>query len=539
MDFQHVGLIEIASIYFTDTVNTVPFFFDTNATAYVHDNSFRGTGQGLTCGKDALVFGGTGTSTGGGDTAKYNGYGSVVFNNYFDSTRAVCRFQSAANSIQVHDNTIGATCGNAGNFGAPFVFAANSAKPTQGNQIHDNLIEMVNYQAVGYAGPNAYALHNLIGPNGVWDNSYYVNLYQADSTSQYNSVDDRGFSTTQAYHRPIDPSQTTTLLSMAYSSIFGATAEFTATPLVRSTSYGIQAENQWGARATLASISSASVRQLGGAQVTISRSAEVVDGVTIGGTPFITSITAAFSLNSDLGAFIASSNGYVPQTTKILWVYTPSQPFGATWAASAAVALGQPAIPVTANGHLYQCTTAGTTGATQPAWPTSGGTVTDGTVVWTDLGTSATAALLSQNATTTGTGVIIFWGRSGGTITAMTQFINHHVIGSGSAPTWTATGAGTGYSATATGTDLGQILTLVTGTSSAAGIVLSGTAANVLYNTSGTQCITPANAAAASLMTAAAGAPWIVANGTTGWTLTIPGTPADATPYKFHILTLG
>lgn len=57
------------------------------------------------------------------------------------------------------------------------------------------------------------------------------------------------------------------------------------------------------------------------------------------------------------------------------------------WRASVAVVVDQRVPPTTPNGHNYKCTTAGTTGATEPTWPTTpGSTVTDGTVVWTEDG---------------------------------------------------------------------------------------------------------------------------------------------------------
>ncbi len=56
-----------------------------------------------------------------------------------------------------------------------------------------------------------------------------------------------------------------------------------------------------------------------------------------------------------------------------------------TWTASTAYTAGQTILPDTANGHIYQCTTAGTSGTTEPVFPTTaGGTVTDGTAVWTE-----------------------------------------------------------------------------------------------------------------------------------------------------------
>lgn len=65
------------------------------------------------------------------------------------------------------------------------------------------------------------------------------------------------------------------------------------------------------------------------------------------------------------------------------------------WAASTAYALNDYVAPVTHNGRVYKCTTAGTSAATQPTWPTTnGGTVTDGTVVWTEQTTAMEAGTL-------------------------------------------------------------------------------------------------------------------------------------------------
>lgn len=57
------------------------------------------------------------------------------------------------------------------------------------------------------------------------------------------------------------------------------------------------------------------------------------------------------------------------------------------WVASTAYALGAQRVPLARNGHYYEVTTAGTSGATEPAWPTTqGATVADGTVTWTERG---------------------------------------------------------------------------------------------------------------------------------------------------------
>jgi len=55
------------------------------------------------------------------------------------------------------------------------------------------------------------------------------------------------------------------------------------------------------------------------------------------------------------------------------------------WQASASYSINAIVIPTTKNWHFYRCTTAGTSGASEPTWPTTaGGTVTDGGITWTE-----------------------------------------------------------------------------------------------------------------------------------------------------------
>ena len=54
------------------------------------------------------------------------------------------------------------------------------------------------------------------------------------------------------------------------------------------------------------------------------------------------------------------------------------------WAATTVYALGKAVRPTVDNGYAYECTTPGTSGGSQPTWPTNvGATEADGTVVWT------------------------------------------------------------------------------------------------------------------------------------------------------------
>ena len=56
----------------------------------------------------------------------------------------------------------------------------------------------------------------------------------------------------------------------------------------------------------------------------------------------------------------------------------------ADWKASTALTLGAERVPTTRNGYVYAVSTGGTTGSSEPDWPTTlDATVNDGTAVWT------------------------------------------------------------------------------------------------------------------------------------------------------------
>ena len=100
-----------------------------------------------------------------------------------------------------------------------------------------------------------------------------------------------------------------------------------------------------------------------------------------------------------------------------------------TWQPSTSYSVGQYVIPTTYNSsgpkRLYRCTTAGTSGSSEPTWPTTdGGTVSDGTVEWTeatptldtgaDLPPEVSGGGYSRQAIAAGTGWSSIGDESGG-----------------------------------------------------------------------------------------------------------------------------
>jgi len=106
--------------------------------------------------------------------------------------------------------------------------------------------------------------------------------------------------------------------------------------------------------------------------------------------------TSAYTPNADTHVFKSdvtneiSGTGYTATGVALASptvVYTAAGSWATTWAATTAYTVGQIVRKVTTNGHLYVCVIAGTSGGTEPTWPTTSRmTVVDSTVTWAECG---------------------------------------------------------------------------------------------------------------------------------------------------------
>lgn len=177
-DTRGAGTLEISGVTFlSGGTDNFPFFQTTNTTVKIHDNAFVGNAanSGQTCVQDAVILGGTNLSAAWGAADQpFQGYGTVVSDNYFARVRQCVFVRSYANSVIVTGNTVSSTCGAAdGTTAAIHVLGDTGTYYTEGIMVHDNIIEVVAY-------PYAILIDNahkcVIGPDGIWDGPAGVSL---------------------------------------------------------------------------------------------------------------------------------------------------------------------------------------------------------------------------------------------------------------------------------------------------------------------------------------------------------------------------
>jgi uncharacterized phage protein gp47/JayE len=101
---------------------------------------------------------------------------------------------------------------------------------------------------------------------------------------------------------------------------------------------------------------------------------------------------------------LPGDSGGGPDTTNIAdpAPYVPDPPSITVWASLTESVYGSIVQPTSTNGYWYQVTTAGTTGATEPTWPTSiGSEITDGDVTWTTIQSGVGDTIVELVATNT------------------------------------------------------------------------------------------------------------------------------------------
>lgn len=539
IDAENTGTAEIAYINFTlASSTTVPLLQDTNATLFFHDNTVTGAFTGAACTQSGIVLGGgsTGSGIGSGPGAKFNGYGTVIERNQFHGLQHVITFRHGCNGVRFLGNFIDGTCGSAVPLDAPVILNGGGASNAlQGNVLRDNLIEITHYQA-GVSVTQAYGCE--LGPNNFWDPpaSGFTACYLIDATSTYNRVAD-------TYRSPgvpliLDYSGTTAVTALQPGSAQNYWPQNTATlfqssPWAVQNGGGVLHQDSYGDRAGWTAAFNTQGYPSLAAQIT--PCSQATDGVVYAGSPNLVSVSAVF-VSTDIGESVRLSGAF-PLYSLITGVWTHS--FAPAWQASTSYVLGAIVIPGTANGHLYQCTTAGTTASSAPTWPTGGGTVTDGTAVWADLGTAATCAVLTQPSTSTATGQTFNWSRASGSAQQALLINRYHIVSQGSVPAWvpnTAAGSGASAAVASGSSDLSQEITLTTGTGPASGLLATGSPA-VNFNYRSPKCwLSPKNAATATLMSTGGGA-WLTAS-TSQWTLNCNTAPQASTAYIFDIISM-
>lgn len=184
--------LEISGItFYAPGADSNAFILTTNTALQIHNCSFWGARVGTSANQDAILLGGTYSGNPArSDSSGFQGYGTVITENYFNKIRRAVYGRTFANNIVVTNNNIWNSCGSNLGLGAAIEFEGNMNAPVPnalaGEIISGNLIEIGNYP-VGIK--LYYTSQSTITGNSFFDPSATVQYYYyLDEGSQYNYI---------------------------------------------------------------------------------------------------------------------------------------------------------------------------------------------------------------------------------------------------------------------------------------------------------------------------------------------------------------
>lgn len=238
------GTLDIYGLALTDYgTDCAPFVATTNTTLYLHDTSFWGTKSATNACNDGVLLGATNPSLTPTTNAYslFQGYGTVVRDDFFGQIRRAVWAGTAANSVMIESNTVWMTSGTSlANEGAFSFHCASGGAICNRDYITGNLIEVANYPSAMYFENTA---NFFLAGNQFWDStgSTLQDLW-GDSTDGYFTVLD----TNPVTSVPLLGSTVPTNWEVISSGSGGAVSNFTNPVNFRGnlTTYGTVTNNQ-------------------------------------------------------------------------------------------------------------------------------------------------------------------------------------------------------------------------------------------------------------------------------------------------------
>lgn len=172
IDTRGLGLLEIDRLTLhCGTTTATPIIQTTNTTLHIHDCAFETLQRGQTQTVDAIVLGGSQPQAGNSSSDGFQGYGTVIRENFFQGIRRAVWGRTWANAVVIENNCVWNTSGSVSG-GACIEFNGNTggSNPIEyavGNVIAGNLIEINNYThgiALANATENTVAHNNFYDP---------------------------------------------------------------------------------------------------------------------------------------------------------------------------------------------------------------------------------------------------------------------------------------------------------------------------------------------------------------------------------------